>query len=200
VSGSADSEFPTFQVLWYGDVIMKPVLLVIDAQNGWLGMSDGLKDSVERRIDRMVEAISIFRKANSPIIFTYHSQDDIGMVPGTNEFDLFPGVKVNPSDGKVVKTYMNAFNKTDLESQIHDMGCDTVILIGLSAMYCVHATYLGAFDRDLVPYLIKGAVAGPDEGSVEMVEKISDTLSLKAISQILGLGPNMMVGHGRNPK
>ncbi len=165
---------------------MKPVLIVIDAQNGWLGMSEGLKRSVDEHIDSMREAISIFRRAGAPIIFTYHSYNEKGFVPGTKEFELFPGIDVKPTDGMVVKTYMNAFNKTELDNLVRDRGCDTVILVGLSAMHCVLASYLGAYDRDLVPYLIRGAVAGPDEESVQNAERLCDTLSLRAISQILG--------------
>ena len=65
---------------------MKPVLLVIDAQSGWLRLSEGLKKSVDEHIGNMCQAISIFRKAGAPIIFTYHSFGAKEIVPGTKEF------------------------------------------------------------------------------------------------------------------
>ncbi len=164
---------------------IKPALLVIDVQNGWLEMSVGLKKSVDEHISNMNKAISIFRMAGAPIIFTYHSYDDRGIVAGTKEFELFPSVEVKTNDGVVVKTHQNAFNKTSLESMIRDKGCDTVILVGLSAMLCVLGTYFGAYDRDFTPYLVRGAVAAPDEESIQIAEKICDTLSLRAIAQIL---------------
>jgi nicotinamidase-related amidase len=164
---------------------MRPVLLVIDAQRGWLGMSEGLKRSVDEHVGNMCKAISIFRKAGAPIIFTYHSSDAKEIVPGTKEFELLPNIAFEAEDGILVKTYANAFNKTQLETMIRDRKCDTVLLIGLSAMHCVLATYHGAYDHDLIPYLVRGAVAGPDSESIQTAERICDTLSLRAIAQIL---------------
>lgn len=178
---------------------MKPVLLVVDVQNGWLGMSDGLKQSVDKHIVNMQGAIELFRTANAPIIFTYHSYDVREIVAGTPAFEVFPGIEVKPTDVKVVKTYQNSFNKTNLESVIREKNCDTVIIIGLSAMHCVLSTYLGTYDHDLYPYLLRGAVAAADEESVELAEKLCDTLSLKAVAQILGQDPKsvMMGNHAK---
>ncbi len=64
-------------------------------------------------------------------------------------------------------------------------GCDTVILAGLSAMGCVMATYIGAMDRDLHPYLLRDGVAGSSEDLVRLAQEIFDTLSLDALDQIL---------------
>lgn len=173
---------------------------MVDAQNVWPEFSEGLKRSVAEHLGNMTQAISIFRSAGAPVIFTYHSLSAKGIVPGTKEYELFPSIDVKATDGKVVKTYANAFNKTELERIVRDRGCDTVILIGLSAMHCVHATYLGAYDHDLVPYLGRGAVAGPDEESVQLAEKICDTLSLRAISQILGCGTSVMMFEQKREK
>jgi nicotinamidase-related amidase len=175
---------------------MRPALLVIDVQNGWLDLSKGLKQSVNDRLERMAEAISIFRKGGAPVIFTYQLFPGKGIVPGTEAFELCPGIVAEGSDVKVVKSKMNAFNGTELERILRDRGCDAVVIIGLSSLQCVLATYYGAYDRDLSPYLVRDAVAGATEESVRIVEKICDTLSLGAVSQILGLEQSMMVGHG----
>ncbi len=170
---------------------MKPALIVIDVQNGWLEMSERLKQSVTERIGSMSEAISIFRKARAPIIFTYHSYAERGIVPGTKEFELIPGLTAVAEDVKVLKNHQNAFVKTALAHMIRDKGCDTVILIGLSALNCVLATYLASYDEGFFPYIVRGAVAGSDEGSVKILEKICDTLSLRAVAQILGQNPSV---------
>ncbi|NLB75294.1 MAG: hypothetical protein GX799_02335, partial [Crenarchaeota archaeon] len=41
----------------------------------------------------------------------------------------------------------------------------------------------------LYPYIVRGAIAGPDEESIKIADKLCDTLSLRAISQILGQDP-----------
>lgn len=175
---------------------MKAALVAIDIQNGWLDTSNGLKRSVEDRLSLMREAISMFRKAGAPVIFTYHVCPPLGLEPGGKGFELCPGLVPAESDGKVVKEQMNAFNGTDLERLVREKGCDTVILMGLSATQCVLATYYGAYDRGLSPYLVKDAVASAKEENIQIAEKLCDTLSLKALSQMLGNDPNKLVGHG----
>ena len=173
---------------------MKPALVVIDVQSGWLSFSEGLKKSVDERIGNMKQAISIFRRAGAPVIFTFHSFGELEIVPGSQDFKLLPGIDVNAGDEQVVKTHQNAFAKTELARIIRDRGCDTVILVGLSALNCVLSTYLSAYDEGFFPYIVRGAVAGPDGESVQIAEKICDTLSLRAISQILGQAPQFHVG------
>lgn len=179
---------------------MRPGLLVIDAQNGWLEMSEGLKLSVQKTIPHIVEAIQVFRRAGAPILFTYHLYKEKGLYPGSKDFNLFPEIEIMPEDKWIIKTYQNAFNKTELGSLLKEQGCDTVVLAGLSAMNCVLTTYYGAYDVDLSPYLLRGAVAGPDQTSIDLVEKICDTLSIRAVNQILGGDQSVMVGHGVSKK
>jgi nicotinamidase-related amidase len=68
---------------------------------------------------------------------------------------------------------------------LREAGCDTVLLTGLSATGCVLATYMGAIDKDLSPYLVRDAVAASREDLVRFVEEICDGLSLRAISQLI---------------
>jgi nicotinamidase-related amidase len=140
----------------------------------------------------MKKAISIFRSAGAPIIFTYQSYPEQGVIQGTHAFELLPNITATDDDGKVVKTHSNAFNKTELTRMIQDKGCDTVIIIGLSALHCVLSTYLAAWDEGFFPFIVRGAVSAPDEESVKIAEKICDTLSLRAISQILGQNPRIV--------
>lgn len=171
---------------------MKPALVVVDVQNGWLELSEGLKKSVGEHLGHMQGFVSVFRKAQAPIIFTCHSFPEKGISQGSKEFDFFPNLTPESGDGKVVKTRQNAFNNTDLERLVREKGCDTVIIIGLSALHCVLSTYYGAYDKDLQPYLGRSAVAGPDDESVQAAEKICDTLSLRAVSQILNQDPKIV--------
>lgn len=170
---------------------MKPALLVIDMQNGWLTFSPGLKKSVADHIDTVNKVISIFQSANAPIIFTFHSYAEHGIVKETKEFEIMPEISITKDCKKIIKTHQNAYIKTNLAKIIRENGCDTVMIAGLSALNCVLSTYLATYDENLFPYLVKGAVAGPDEKSVQIAETICDTLSLRAISQILGQDPKI---------
>ena len=85
----------------------------------------------------------------------------------------------------LVKAYPNAFNKTELQEILAMDGCDTVILAGLSTTGWIMATYIGAIDRDLHPYLLRDGVAAESETLVHHAQEIFDTLSLDALDQIL---------------
>jgi nicotinamidase-related amidase len=164
---------------------MRPALLVIDVQNEWLDQSKGLMTSVEARAEEINEAIAIFRTKGLPIFVIYHTDKGSGPAPGTQAFEFHPSIKIEPTDVRVVKNYPNAFNKTNLEHMLREAGCDTVLLTGLSATGCVLATYMGAIDRDLSPYLVRDAVAASREDLVRFVEEICDGLSLRAIRQLI---------------
>ena len=92
----------------------------------------------------MREAITIFRKAGAPVLFSYHSVIGKGIVEGSKDFDLLPAITAREEERKVIKTHLNAFNGTGLDTLLKEKGCDTVMIIGLSAVHCVLATYFGA--------------------------------------------------------
>jgi hypothetical protein len=47
------------------------------------------------------------------------------------------------------------------------------------------ATYIGAEDNDLHPFLLKDGVAADSEDKVKFIEGIFDTLSLGSLAQVL---------------
>ncbi|MDD1767433.1 MAG: cysteine hydrolase [Methanomassiliicoccales archaeon] len=164
---------------------MKPALLVIDIQNKWLKSSPGLMLSLEQRIEVINSAIALFRKKGLPIVRVYHVDEAEGPWQGTEEFDFLPSIEVLETDARVIKNYPNAFNRTELEDVLAREEIDSVILCGLSATCCVLATYVGAEDRDLHPFFLRGGVAAGSEEKVRFAEEIFETLSVGALTQIL---------------
>jgi nicotinamidase-related amidase len=164
---------------------MRPALLVIDIQNAWLDKDAGLRESMVARIPIVNETIRLFRSKGLPIIAVYHVDRETGPTECTTAFEFHPRVRVEPTDERIIKNYPNAFNRTKLGAVLERLGCDTVVLVGLSGSGCVLATYLGAVDRDLPAYLIKDGVAAPREEHVRFAEEVCDTLPLKALSQFL---------------
>jgi len=67
---------------------------------------------------------------------------------------------------------------------LQKQGCDTLVIVGLSASGCVLATYFGALDWEIRPYLLKGGVASHNEEHVRFAEEICDTLSLQELDSI----------------
>ncbi|HSV42489.1 MAG TPA: cysteine hydrolase [Methanomassiliicoccales archaeon] len=160
---------------------MKPALLVIDIQNKWLDTDPGLKECLEKRVGTINEAISFFRENLMPVIKIYHVDKDEGPMPGTPEFDFPSSIAIKANDIMVIKNYPDSFNKTGLMQVLRENGIDTVVLAGLSATCCVMATYVGAENNDLCPYLLMGGVAAGSEDKIKFAEEIMKTIRLNEI-------------------
>lgn len=158
---------------------------MIDIQNKWLSSSPGLRASLDQRVEVINSAIALFRKKGLPIVRVYHVDKGEGPLPGTEEFDFLPSIEIAESDTRVIKNYPNAFNRTELADILALRKVDVVILCGLSATGCVMATYVGAEDRDLHPFLLRDGVAAGSEQNVRFAEEIFETLSVGALAQVL---------------
>ena len=164
---------------------MRPALLVIDIQNKWLDSSPGLKASLKQRVEAINSAIAMFRKKGLPIIRIYHVDKAEGPQPDTEEFNFLSSIEIAESDTLLIKNYPDAFNKTDLADILAKKMVDTTVLCGLSATGCVLATYVGAEDHDLHPFLLRDGVAAGSEQNVRFAEEIFETLSIGALAQVL---------------
>lgn len=162
---------------------MKPALLVIDIQKAWLDETPELKKSVERHIDVMNGAIKWFREKSLPLIVIYHEAKDRGVVPGTPGFEFIPAVQIKHDDTKVTKTYPNSFNKTGLDSMLRKLGCDAVVIVGLSASGCALATFFGAIDYDVSPFMVRGGVASHNEEHVRFAEDLCEAIGLEELGR-----------------
>lgn len=162
---------------------MHPALLVIDIQKQFMPMMDE-KDK-EFAMYAINTYIDLFRKYGFPVIRIYHTDKDFGPFPGTPEFEFPEEVTILPDDPRVIKTYANGFNKTDLEKVLRDKGVNTVFLCGLSSVGCVLATYMGAQDLDFKAFLIKYAMMSHNADYTKSIEDIFGALSYDVIQVML---------------
>ncbi len=172
---------------------MKPALLVIDIQKEFFRSSTGgsssksqvCADSLNSAIEYVNAAISLFRKKSLPIVAIQHKSEEEGLVPGKPGFDIPESVKLEPQDIRIVKTYGNAFAKTDLGEKLRKLGVDTVIVTGFCAEFCVLSTYRGAEDLDFKPMILKGSLASENPDRIRFVEDINETISFGALKTLL---------------
>lgn len=154
---------------------MKPALLVIDIQNAYLkDIPDHVKNPAFQQINW---AISLFRHYNFPVIRVYHHEPKTGPNPGDEAFEFPASVNIKTDDPRVIKNHSCAFKKTDLEKFLREQGIDTLYLCGLSAVYCVLATYFGAEEREFNAFLVKNALLSHKEWYTGMVEDAYDAVS-----------------------
>jgi nicotinamidase-related amidase len=162
---------------------VKPALLVIDIQNAYLsGMAQREKEVAMVNINYYIQ---FFRSHGFPIIRIYHYSKQFGPEQGTEQFEFPTSVLIIPDDPKVVKTYPDGFNKTDLNKVLKEKDCNTVFLCGLSAVGCVLATWIGAQNNDYKAFLIKDAIMSHNEDYTHNIEAMFDAVGPDVVSIIL---------------
>ena len=162
---------------------MRPALIVIDVQKAFMPMMDDSdKDMAIYAINAYID---LFRKNGFPIIRVYHSSEEYGVTPGTDQFEFDDQIKVLPEDPKVIKTYGNGFTKTDLDKVIKENKCNTLFMCGLSSVGCVLATYLGSKDLDYTSFLIKDAMMSHNAQYTNEIEDIFEAVGYDAVTVML---------------
>lgn len=162
---------------------IRPALLVIDMQNQFLPMMDQEgKDFTFLVINAYIDG---FRSAGFPIVRIYHSDKTAGPFPGTPEFEFPEDIRILQDDPKVIKTYGDGFNKTDLEKVLRDLKVNTVFLCGLSATGCVISTYIGARNHDFKAFLVKDGMLSHKKDYTEQIETIFDAVGYEVVEVML---------------
>jgi nicotinamidase-related amidase len=162
---------------------IRPALLVIDIQNAYLKMiPENEKEMAMANINSYIE---LFRSHGYPIIRIYHLSKEYGVQPGSDQFEFPTSVLIKPDDPKVIKTYPDGFNKTDLDKVIKEKGSNTLFLCGLSAVGCVLATWIGSFNHDYQAFLIKDAIMSHNEDYTNNIEVMFDAVGYDVVKLIL---------------
>jgi nicotinamidase-related amidase len=161
----------------------KPALVVMDIQNAYLPMMDD--EGKEQALQRVNWAVAMFRQRGLPIIVVSHSAPDFGASPGSEGFAFVDGIKIGDDDIRLTKTFPSAFKETELEELLKEQGCDTVFLVGLSAVGCVLHTYFDAAHLDFRTFMIEGALLSHDAELTDSVERIVGAVDFGALEYML---------------
>lgn len=117
-------------------------LLVIDVQNGLFRRKDPVHNA-----EGMLANISILieraRRRGAPIVFV-RQRTKGGLVRGSNNWQIHPGLRPDSADIFVDKRYASAFKETDLKRRLVARRIRTAVVVGLATHRCVRATCLGA--------------------------------------------------------
>lgn len=165
---------------------MPPCLLVIDVQNAFFKFSPAVAQSLNEAIEYINAVMTIFRDNKLPIVCIQHKDEEEGLVPGEEGFDLPESLQILPTDPHIHKTYGNGFTNTPLTETLRELGVDTLFLTGFCAEYCVLSTCRGSEDHDFKAILMRGALASGNAEHIKFVENINDVISYGALKQMIG--------------
>lgn len=149
-----------------------PALLVVDFVMAYLLPESPLYAGVESALASNVRLVDAARGHHVPVIFTNVVYEPGGAngglfykkIPALKVFDAgsplgdFPK-DLRPVEGERVisKQYASAFFGTGLDSILHEMGIDTLLITGLSTSGCVRATTLDALQHGFAPFVVREA-------------------------------------------
>jgi nicotinamidase-related amidase len=166
-----------------GKTPARPALLVIDVQKAYLqSISERDQELAFHYINGLID---LFRSHDCPVIRIYHYSKEYGPEQSSEQFEFSPAIQVKPEDAKVIKTYPDGFNKTDLDKVLREKNCNTVFLCGLSAVGCVLATWVGAMDYDYQAFLVKDAMMSHNSTYTDNVEAMFDAVSFDVVKLIV---------------
>jgi len=140
-------------------------LVVVDIQRKFLGNGrTKIRELTEKHLDTINFAIESFREADRPVIFVeFDGKGECVVYDDNDGDDYVEGLSVSPNDIVVHKKHMNSFKESRLAEVIKGCGCDCILIEGLVSHLCVMATYYGAFDHEITPFMMKDGIIGTDE-------------------------------------
>ncbi len=126
-------------------------LVVIDVQKGVVAGAHG-RDDVISNIGTLVDKA---RAEEVPVIWVQHNSDDLPQ--GSEEWQYVDELQREESEPLVHKRYGDAFEDTDLETQLAALGIGRLVVTGAQTDECVRSTLHGAFTRGYDAVLVGDA-------------------------------------------
>jgi nicotinamidase-related amidase len=155
----------------------RTVLVLIDLQNdflhaeGWYAQHGIDISHMRRVIEPTRKLLGAARAVEIPVVWTRHGYRDVrdagpflelrpflrdgGLRLGTWGFELHSELEVRQEDWLVEKNRLSAFFNTKLETVLHALGAETVLIGGVLTNQCVAATSKDASFRDFKPIVVE---------------------------------------------
>ena len=126
-------------------------LLVVDVQNEVVANAYR-RDEVIENIRTLIERA---RGLRVPVIWVQHADDN--MPEGSDGWQYVPELQRQGSEPLVGKRYGDAFEDTNLESELNRLHVGRLVVAGAQTDACIRATLHGAFTRGYDTLLVADA-------------------------------------------
>jgi len=156
-----------------------PALLIIDMCMAYLDPAAPLYAGIEAEHRQIKKLLDAFREVRLPIVHTRVEYGaggadgglfykKIGALKCFDKGNPFaePPEDLAPEGGEVVvtKQYASAYFGTSLASTLRALGCDSVVVTGVSTSGCVRASALDTLQNGFIPLVVEDACGDRDEG------------------------------------
>lgn len=132
-------------------------LVVIDVQTG---VVDGAheRDAIVANIADVVEQA---RAADVPVVWVQHEADHLPR--GSEAWKIVPELRPAEPEPIVEKHYGDAFEETELEATLADLGVGSLVIVGAQTDECIRCTLHGALARGYDALLVSDAHTTKDQ-------------------------------------
>ncbi|MFO1303244.1 MAG: isochorismatase family protein [Burkholderiales bacterium] len=127
------------------------MLLVVDVQ---VGVVESAWDR-DRVVGNVARAVERARAQGVPVVWVQHGDDELPR--GSDAWQWVPELRPAEGETLVHKRFNSAFEDTNLEDVLRDLGATRVVLAGAATNWCIRATAYGALDRGYDLTLVKDA-------------------------------------------
>ncbi|WP_090691220.1 cysteine hydrolase family protein [Bacillus sp. 166amftsu] len=152
-----------------GEVVNQPALIIIDVQKAFNLSYWGERNNplAEENMKRLLEE---WRRRRLPIFHIQHvNKENVESMLYLSAETVHFKEEVQPLQGEIViqKSVNSAFIGTDLEKQLNEKNCESIVIVGLTTNHCVETTTRMAGNLGFSTYLVSDATAtfnrkGPD--------------------------------------
>lgn len=169
---------------------MSTALLVIDVQHA-LTTGQWAAFGIDRVIDNINALIAKARRAQAPVVFIQHEEDEGPLQHGTPGWQLADGLDAQPGDLRIRKTTPDSFHRTELHEMLQKRGCDRLIVSGLQTDFCVDTTTRRALALGYAVTLPEDAHSTVDNGVLSAVQIIAHHNT--TLANMTSFGPRVSV-------
>jgi maleamate amidohydrolase len=152
----------------------RPAVLVVDWINAYLDPESPLCLDGTAALASTKRLVEAGRRCGAPIVFTgvrfqpsgidgglfYRKNASLALLQGDVHMSRFPD-ELSPQEGDITlyKQSASAFFGTALAPILTSLGCDSVVITGVSTSGCVRATGVDAVQHGFIPLVVRDAVA-----------------------------------------
>jgi maleamate amidohydrolase len=157
----------------------KPALILVDLMMAYFVPDAPLYSGSEAELANSVKLLAAARKNGVPVFFSkveYSKDGDEArlfrrkippleeLMVGSDFSTIHPDIAPKADEPVLVKHYASSFFGTTLCRQLRELGCDSLIICGLTTSGCVRATALDALQNEFIPIVVEDAVGDRDKG------------------------------------
>jgi maleamate amidohydrolase len=178
----------------------RPALLIVDMIKGFTDSACPLGCDCPEVVAANAQLLDEFRRRGLPIFFTtvvYHNADQARvfrariealnlLTPDSDWVKVDERLAPLPEEPLLEKQWASAFHKTDLDTQLRELGVDSLVVTGLTTSGCVRATVVDGLQYDYRVVVPREAVGDRNPQAHEtnlfdMHAKYADVMSLDEV-------------------